>query len=117
MKKCKIYSLVIILIVSIPNNSIAQEIKLLKTTYFKNYPSASTIAIHNSRLYIVGDDAQYMLITDTDHKILDSIRLFFSKTKQIDKDEKSDIESSFLLNKKHKIYLVALSSFSTKKKK
>jgi len=115
MKNCKIYSLVIILIVSIQNSS-AQEIQLLKTTHFPHYPSASTISIHNGLIYIIGDDAPYMLIVDTDHKILDSTRLFSSTAKRIDKDEKADIESSFLSTKKNKTYLVALSSFSTNKR-
>ncbi len=114
MKKCKIYSLVIILIVSIQNSCIGQELKLLKTTHFSHYPSSSTIAIYNDRMYIIGDDAPSMLIVDLNHKILDSARLFSSKTKQIDKDEKADVESSFLFKKNHKTYLVALSSFSTK---
>ncbi len=116
MKKCKIYNLVIILILSIQNNSIGQELKLLKTTHFPRYPSSSTIAIHSGRIHIIGDDAPYMLIVDADHKILDSARLFSSITKQIAKDEKTDIESSFFYNKKNKTYLVALSSFSTKKR-
>ncbi|MFN2437825.1 MAG: hypothetical protein ABR503_01410 [Chitinophagaceae bacterium] len=116
MKKCKIYSLVIILILLIQNSSIAQEIKLLKTTHFPHYPSASTIAIYNDRIYIIGDDAPYMLIIDTNHQVLDSIRLFFNTTKRIDKDEKADIESSFLFDKNNNTYLVALSSFSTRKR-
>ena len=116
MKKCKIYSLGIILILSIQNNSIGQEIKLLKTAHFPNYPSASAVAFYNNRLYVVGDDARTMLITDTYHKITDSIILFPGKSKQINKDEKADIESSFLFSKSNKTYLVALSSFSTKKR-
>jgi len=116
MKKCKIYSLGIILILSIQNNSIGQEIKLLKTAHFPNYPSASAVAFYNNRLYVVGDDARTMLITDAYHKITDSIILFPGKSKQINKDEKADIESSFLFSKSNKTYLVALSSFSTKKR-
>ncbi|HVE61517.1 MAG TPA: hypothetical protein VNA26_06845 [Chitinophagaceae bacterium] len=116
MKKCKICSLAIILILSISNSSVAQEIKLLKTTRFPHYPSASTIAIYNNRIYIIGDDAPYMLIVDTNHKVLDSTRLFSSTTKRINKEEKADIESSFLSNKSNNTYLVALSSFSTRKR-
>ncbi len=57
-----------------------------------------------------------MLIVDTNYKILDSIRLFSSTTKRIDKDSKADIESSFLIYKNHKTFLIALSSFSSNKR-
>ncbi len=113
MKKCKIYNLVI-LILSIQNSPVAQEIELLKTKHFPNYPSASTLAFYNNRIYVIGDDAPHMLILDTGYKILDSIRLFTNKTRRIDKDAKADIESSFLFNTNNKLYLIALSSFSSK---
>jgi hypothetical protein len=95
-------------------SAVSQELRLLKTTYLHNFPSASSIEVFNNRLYIIGDDAPYMIITDTGHTVLDSVRLFRSSQKRISKDVKADLEASFLTEKEGKTYMVAVSSFSTR---
>lgn len=116
MKKWRIYSLAVILILSIQNKIPAQELELIKTTTLPNYPSASTVEFYQNRLYVIGDDAPYMLILDTDHKPIDSIELFTSEEKRIEKDEKADVEASVIISKEKKDYLVAFSSFATEKR-
>lgn len=114
MKKRNIYKLAAILILSIQNNISAQEIELIKTTHLANYPSASSIEFYNNRLYIIGDDAPQMVVLDTAQQVIDSISIFESKEKRIDKDEKADLEASVIIQEQNKNYLVAFSSFSDK---
>lgn len=58
-----------------------------------HYPSASGIEYLNYQLYIIGDDANYMLILDTNLNIKDSISLYFYPGKRIQKNIKSDLEA------------------------
>ncbi len=113
MQKWNIYKLAVILIFSISGSACRQDIVLIKTTHLKNFPSASSIEIYKKRLYIVGDDAASILVTDTEHRIVDSISVLKSKVYRISKEEKADLESSIILNKETRTFLVAFSSFST----
>ena len=113
MKKQIICVLVVTLIASINNESAAQKIKLLKKTHLTDYPSASSLEFYNEKLYVIGDDAASIWILDTEHRFLDSIVLFPSKAKRIDPAIKADLESSTIISKNNKNYLVLLSSFST----
>ena len=112
MKKQIICVVVAILIVSINNKSAAQRIKLLKKTHLADYPSASSLEFYKDRLYVIGDDAPYILILDKDHQFIDSIQLFSSTKKRIDWETKADFESSAIFSKNNKDYLVVFSSFS-----
>jgi hypothetical protein len=113
MQKPNIYVLVAILILLINNQSVAQKIKLLKKTHLPGYPSASSLEIYKDKLYVIGDDAQSIFILNKEHVLLDSIHLFTSPTKRIDRELKTDLESSIILSQNGKDYLVAFSSFST----
>ena len=84
MQKRIIYVLAVILIVSI-QNSAAQKIKLLQKTHLTDYPSASSLEFYKDKLYVIGDDAPSIWILDNHHRFLDSIRLFPSKEKRIDR--------------------------------
>jgi len=76
------------------------------------YPSGSGLACHNGQIYLMGDDAPYMLVTDTLLNVLDSTDVFASTGKRIAKDKKQDIEAMGLI-KMHKIpYLLMLGSGS-----
>lgn len=113
MKKCSIFSLAVILTVSIQNSS-AQDISLIKTTHLSHYPSASTLEFHQGKLYVIGDDATQALILDKEHALVDSIRLFpGSLKKRISKRSKADIESTIILNRDDSDYLVAFGSLSS----
>src|SRR5215217_1487157 len=113
MRKQIICALAAILIVSTQNETAAQKIKLLKKTHLANYPSASSLEFYKDKLYVIGDDAQSILILDKEHQFLDSILLFTSKDKRINPAIKADLESSTILSINEKVYLVAFSSFST----
>ena len=112
MKKQIICALVVILIASINNESTAQKIKLLKKTHLTDYPSASSLEFYKGKLYVIGDDASSIWMLDKDHRVLDSIVLFPSKEKRIDKAIKADLESSAIIREGDKDYLVLFSSFS-----
>lgn len=114
MQKWNIYSLLVILMVSIQNKAAAQSLKLIKTTSFPFYSSASTIQYFNNRLYVVGDDVPHMLVLNKNHKIKDSLRLFNNTERRIAKETKADMEASFLVQKEHETFLYLLSSFSDK---
>ena len=96
MQKWNIYSLLVILMVSIQNNAAAQTLQLLRSTSFPNYSSASTLQYFNKRLYVMGDDAPQLLVLTKNHKIKDSLRLFNYTDRRIAKDIKTDIEASFV---------------------
>ncbi|MGV3658094.1 MAG: DUF6929 family protein [Chitinophagaceae bacterium] len=113
MQKWRIYRLLVILILSIPSKASAQELQLLKTTYLPHYPSASTLAYHNGRLYVMGDDAVQMLVLNKDHQPIDSLRLFKGSEKRLAKEIKTDIESSAFIQKEKETFLVLFSSFSS----
>ena len=88
----------------------------MRTTQLNHYPSASTLEFYKNKLYIIGDDATQVLIVDRDHKLLDSITLFKSESYRLSKKDKPDIESSFIGQHSDQAYLIALGSFSTKKR-
>jgi len=116
MKKQIICVLAVILIVSINKESTAQKIKLLKKTHLTNYPSASSLEFYKGKLYVIGDDASSIWILDKDHRVLDSIVLFPSKEKRIDKAIKADLESSAIIEVANKDCMVLFSSFSGAKR-
>ena len=116
MKKQIICVLAVILIVSINKESTAQKIKLLKKTHLTYYPSASSLEFYKGKLYVIGDDASSIWILDKDHRVLDSIVLFPSKEKRIDKAIKADLESSAIIEVANKDRLVLFSSFSGAKR-
>lgn len=58
-----------------------------------SYPSASGIEYLNNHVYIIGDDAKYILILDSSLTIKDSITLYSFSEKKIPKAIKPDIES------------------------
>lgn len=117
MQKWNIYRLLAILILSIPSKLQAQELELLKTSYFPFYPSASTLAYHKERLYVMGDDAVQLLVLDKNYKPVDSLRLFKGTEKRVAKDIKADIESSAFLQKGQETFLILFSSFSSPSRK
>ncbi len=113
MKKQIICVLAVILIALINNKSTAQKIKLLKKTHLADYPSASSLEFYQGKLYVIGDDASSIWILDNEHRVLDSIVLFSSNEKRIDKTVKADLESSAIIKQNNKEQLVVFSSFST----
>lgn len=106
-------SSVVVVFLTVSIHSIAQEIKLIKKTHLAHYPSASSLEYHNGYLYVIGDDAAQMLVLDNNHRTADSLVLFAGKTTRLSKNKKADLESSVVLTKEGRDYLVAFPSFST----
>jgi hypothetical protein len=70
---------------------------LLKKVKKLDYPSASALEYFNGRLYVMGDDANWMLVLDSSLNVLDSIRLFNYPGKRIPKNIKPDVEGMTLV--------------------
>lgn len=77
------------------------------------FPSASAIEYSNGRLFIFGDDANYMLVLDTGYNTIDTIHYLRDSLLRIPKDRKPDIESCFIFTKENSSYLCALGSAAT----
>lgn len=58
-----------------------------------DYPSASGIEYSGDKVYVIGDDANSLLILDTVLNITDSVQLFSFPGKRIPKEVKPDLES------------------------
>jgi hypothetical protein len=90
------------------------------------YPSGSTLDFYKGKIYLIGDDAKYISILDTDFNEIDTIPLFEHADHRIPKKEKRDIETSTIIqingqdilaligsgskNKRRRIYLVPLNT-------
>lgn len=66
---------------------------LQKVTPLSSYPSASGIEYSNGQIFLIGDDANNLLILDTSLTIRDSIALFHFPGKTIPKPIKADLEA------------------------
>lgn len=79
-----------------------------------DYPSGSGITYLNDHIYLIGDDAACLLITDTAFNVIDSIKLFESQQKRIPKELKQDLEAATVvsINKLPEILLVGSGSLS-----
>ena len=86
--------------------------KLVAIQSLPGYPSGSGLAYHNGYIYLMGDDATQILITDTLFKVKDSLNVFNAAEKRIAKDEKADIEAMALIKKNKASLLLMLGSGS-----
>lgn len=99
--------LFLICIISCNNdNNVLQEIKLLA-----DYPSASGIEYSNKQYYIIGDDANNLLILDSSLNSIDSLSLYSFAEKRISKKIKADLEA-ILFTRKNKLLLLGSGSLS-----
>jgi hypothetical protein len=76
------------------------------------YASGSGMAFFNNRIYLMGDDMSYLLVTDTSFQPIDSIRLLNSTQSRIPKEVKQDIEAISLLRLKKNPSLLLIGSGS-----
>lgn len=79
-----------------------------------SYPSGSGLAYLNNHIYLIGDDATGLLITDTAFNILDSIKLFDSQQNRIPKEVKQDLEGAAVvsINRSPQIFLIGSGSLA-----
>jgi hypothetical protein len=84
---------------------------LLDVKILPGYPSASGVTYIDGELFIIGDDASSILVTDLHFKVIDSIPLF-PYSRRIPKEVKADIEGLTSISVKHKKYLLLVASGS-----
>src|SRR5688572_31474076 len=82
----------LIIMSSCGNHHVMSEVKKLDS-----YPSASAIEYYNKQFWVIGDDANYMLILDSNLVITDSMALFSFKEKRIPKALKPDLEGMIIM--------------------
>ena len=72
--------------------------ELERSVTLQDYPSGSAISYLQDRIYITGDDVNYVLVTDTAFNRVDSILLFPSDVKRLSKQLKPDLEASTIIS-------------------
>ena len=95
----KIFTLTILL-TSCGSKNMLQEVKKLD-----HYPSASGIEYFNNQFYVIGDDANDLLILDSNLNPTDSINLYPFMEKRIPKKLKADLEGITLTKDNHLLLL------------
>lgn len=88
----------------------SQHIQLVQTKTLP-FPSASAIEYYPHKLFVFGDDAPYVVITDTAFQVLDTIA-YLPGTDRIPKYSKPDIEAAFIDSMGGAAYVEAWSSGS-----
>lgn len=85
----RVYLFIIIYsLASCGSNSMLKEVVILD-----HYPSASGIEYFNKQFYIIGDDANNLLVLDSNLNPVDSIPLYSFTEKRIPKKVKADLEA------------------------
>ena len=98
--------LLIIISISCGSNNMLKEMKKIG-----HYPSASGIEYFNNHFYVIGDDANELLILDSNLNTIDSIPLYSFAEKRIPKPVKADLEA-ITITKDNKLLLVGSGSLS-----
>ena len=81
----------------INKNSVLSEVKQLP-----HYPSASGVEYFRKHFFIIGDDAKYVLILDSNLTTVDSIALYSFPGQKIPKNIKPDLEAIALIRDRDK---------------
>lgn len=97
--------IIIFSLASCGNNNLLKEVKQL------GYPSASGIEYFNKQYYIIGDDANDLLVLDSNFNTIDSIQLYSFAEKRIPKAVKADLEA-ITITKDNKLLLLGSGSLS-----
>lgn len=98
--------ILLFLLVSCRNKNRIQEIKT-----FSSYPSASGIENFNNQFYIIGDDANNLLILDINLNSIDSVSIFPFSGQRMPKSIKADLES-ISITKTNEILLLGSGALS-----
>jgi hypothetical protein len=100
------YLIIPVVIGSCGQDNLLEEIKVLE-----NYPSASGIEYRNGRVFIIGDDANNLLITDSLFNITDSLSLYNFPERRIPKSQKPDLEGLTIISD-HELLLIGSGSLA-----
>lgn len=92
-------------------------VEILQSSILPGFPSASSVNYYNDRLYLVGDDANNILVLDTSWKQLETVPLFNYPEKRIPKAVKADLETAVVLESEGQASLLLLGSASTDERK
>lgn len=76
------------------------------------YPSGSGIEFFNNHIYLIGDDAPYLIKLDGDLDSLDTIQLFPNLSHRLPKETKADLESMAVMKAGNTPCLLVLGSGS-----
>lgn len=93
------------------------SIETLVVKTLEDYPSGSSLDFYNGNIYLIGDDAKYISVLDTDFNEIDKIHLFEHEEVRVPKPEKRDIETSTIMNIKGVDQLILIGSGSKKKRR
>lgn len=81
-----------------------------KRTKLIDYPSGSALEFYHEKLYVVGDDINYVLCLDENWNEIDTIKLFDFDGDRIPKPEKPDLECATIID--NTLYIVGSGSLS-----
>lgn len=94
-------------------NANAQPIiQLIRALPDQAFPSASSIEYYQGCLYVVGDDAAYILVTDTQFRTLKKLSVTGEDDGRIAKKQKADYEASVAFTFNQEPYLLVIGSGS-----
>jgi len=88
------------------------QLDLIDYKELDTFPSGSGIDFFDDKIYIVGDDAASVLVTNKRWKTLQEIKLFESNQKRIPKKQKADLEATTMLQLDNENYLLVMGSGS-----
>lgn len=92
-------------------NSCGSKSTLKEIKTISSYPSASGIEIINNQFYLIGDDANNLLILDNNLNTIDSVSIFPFSGQRIPKSIKADLES-ISITKTNEILLLGSGALS-----
>jgi hypothetical protein len=92
----------------------AEEFKFLNTKTLNDYPSGSGITCLDGKIFMIGDDVNYMIIMDTAFNIIDDIHFSDTGKARIQKQLKADLEAATIVqvNRSAQILLTGSGSLS-----
>lgn len=87
-------------------------IELLSSLRLSDFPSGSAITLYKDKIFVIGDDANSILVLDKQYKRVDKIPLFNYSDKRIPKTEKPDFETSAVVKVNGADHLLVMGSAS-----
>ena len=93
------------------------KLQLLDHKELKDFPSGSGIEFVDNNIYIVGDDAAEVLVTNKRWKPRQTIKLFDSSQKRVAKKHKADLEAATALQLDNENFLLVMGSGTAEPRK